>query len=133
MERKDTAQRKNKKNVHIENENRNTEKANDVHLVQWNICKKQDGSMDPYSCVVDTGCPKTVAGKKWMDLYIESQGDTTEMETGREDEKFRFGPSKAYRSEIFYEIEISIMNLKKKIKISVVDADIPLSVGLDYH
>ena len=53
--------RKNKKNAHIENKNRNTEKANNVHLVQWNICKKQDGRMDPYSCIVDTGCPKTVA------------------------------------------------------------------------
>ena len=30
---------------------------------------------DPYEGVIDSGCPKTVAGKAWIDAFIESKQD----------------------------------------------------------
>ena len=34
-----------------------------------------EGNIDinPYEGIIDSGCPKSVAGKAWMDSYIESQ------------------------------------------------------------
>ena len=68
--------------------------------------------MDQYRCVIDTGCPKTVAGKIWMDAYIKSQENKAGIRTGKENEKFKFGPSDIYKSETYYEIGIEIGNLK---------------------
>ena len=50
-----------------------------------------------------------------MDMFLESQGDNAKIRTGRENESFRFGPSKVYKSDTYYEIEVQIHNLKKKI------------------
>ena len=88
--------------------------------------------IDPYKLVVDNGCPKTVTGQPWMDAFIESKGDI-QVKLEKEREKFRFGPSQIYTSNKNYEIEVNIGRLKELIKVSVVDADIPLLLGLDYQ
>ena len=85
--------------------------------------------IDPYEGVVDSGCPKTVAGKPWIDAFIESKGIT--VQRNRENEYFRFGPSHTYKSEENYEIEVNIGDLKDIVKVSVVEANIPLLIGLD--
>ena len=87
--------------------------------------------IDPYVGIVDSGCPKTVAGKPWMDAFIESKGIS--VARNREDEYFRFGPSKTYKSEENFEIEVEIGNFKDTMKVSVVDTNIPLLIGLDYQ
>ena len=87
--------------------------------------------MDPYGCVIDTGCTKTVAGKVWMDAYMKTQ--ETGIRTGKENEKFRFGSSDTYKSETYYEIKIEANELKEKIRVSVIDANIPLLLGLEYQ
>ena len=46
-------------------------------------------SVDPFKLVVDSGCPKTVTGRPWIDSFIESRD---------ENESFKFGPSKVYKS-----------------------------------
>ena len=90
--------------------------------------------VDPYKLVVDCGCPKTVTGKPWMDAFMESKGFGV-IRREKENEYFKFGPSNSevYKSNENYEIEVSIGTFKDKIKVSVVDADIPLLLGLDYQ
>lgn len=89
--------------------------------------------IDPFKCVVDCGAPKTVAGKRWMDSYIATKDDNFIVKLKKENERFKFGPSKIYTSENSHEIEVEIGKLKTTIKVSVVNADIPLLLGLDYQ
>ena len=51
----------------------------------------------------------------------------------KENQKFRFGPSQIFTSKENYEIEVNIGGFKDTIKVSVVDADVPLLLGLDYQ
>ena len=97
------------------------------------IYNEGDSHIDPYKLVVDSGCPKTVTGRPWLDAFIESKGDNVKVRLGKENEKFRFGPSDVYTSKENYAIEVNIGNLKEMIKVSVVDANIPLLLGLDYQ
>ena len=89
--------------------------------------------IDPYKMVIDSGCPKTVCGKPWIDAYVESKGSNFFVKRSNENEWFKFGPSQKYRSSQNYEIEVIIGNFVDKIKVSVVNADIPLLLGLDYQ
>ena len=66
-----------------------------------------------------------------MDAYMETQ--ETGIRTGKENEKFRFGSSDTYKSETYYEIKIEANELKEKIRVSVIDANIPLLLGLEYQ
>ena len=72
-----------------------------------------------------------MAGRPWIDAFIESKG--TLINRSRELEYFKFGPSEVFKSEENYEIEVTIGELKDTMKISVVDTDIPLLIGLDYQ
>ena len=67
---------------------------NNVHKTQYSVYKEGEENIDPYSCIVDTGCPRTVTGRIWMEMFLESQGDNIKVRTGKENENFRFGPSK---------------------------------------
>ena len=89
--------------------------------------------INPYRAIIDSGCPKTVAGKPWLDAFIESKGDDIQVKRRKEKEYFRFGPSKVFMSSENYEIEVSIGTLKDKIKVSVVETNVPLLIGLDYQ
>ena len=66
-----------------------------------------------------------------MDSYIESQ-DTC-IKRNREVNYFRFGPSQVYKSEVNYEIDVKFGNFEEKMIVSVVEANIPLLIGLDYQ
>ena len=79
--------------------------------------KRRMKNMDPYRCIVDTGCPKAVMGRRWMDTYAESKGDKAGIRSGKENESFRFGPSDIYKSETYYEIEVEMNSLKEKISL----------------
>ena len=97
------------------------------------VFKEGNTNIDPFECIVDPGCPKTVAGKKWMDSFAETKGEGTVIKRKHEDENFKFGPSKVYNSKESHEIEVQVGKLKTKINVSVVQADIPLLLGLDYQ
>ena len=90
-------------------------------------------AINPYIAINDSGCPKTVAGKPWLDAFIESKGDNIQVKRRKEREYFRFGPSKVFTSSENYEIEVSIGTLKDTIKVSVVETNVPLLIGLDYQ
>ena len=58
-----------------------------------NIFVYQEGNadVDPYHAVVDTGCPKTVCGRTFMDAFIASKGKNFQVERKYEDQNFKFG------------------------------------------
>ena len=66
-----------------------------------------------------------------MDAHAESIPEGSVIKREKENERFKFGPSQVYRSTHNYEIDVCVGNLNDKIKVSVVDADIPLLLGLD--
>ena len=88
--------------------------------------------VDPYSAVVDTACPKTVSGIKFIDSYAQSKGNII-LKRKYEDKNFKFGDSKVFTSKVSYEIEVEIGSLEEIINVSTVDADIPLLLGTDYQ
>ena len=40
--------------------------------------------MDPYKCVVDKGCPKTVAERIWLDAYVELKESDIKIKVEKE-------------------------------------------------
>ena len=68
-----------------------------MHITEYDAYKGRDENTDPYRCIVDTGCPKTVTGRMWMNAYAESKGENVKIRTGKENESFRFGLSDIYK------------------------------------
>ena len=52
---------------------------NIVHTTEYNIYKEREENMVPYKCVVNTGCPKTVTGRLWMDAFTESKENNVKI------------------------------------------------------
>ena len=95
------------------------------------IYKEGNNDIDPTAAIVDTGCHKTVAGKPWLDSYIQSNNQNdNRLKFRRERNKFRFGNGPIYTSERSWKIEVNIGNLKTSIWVAFVDADIPLLLGI---
>ena len=88
--------------------------------------------IDPSKGIVDTGAPRTVAGRIWMEAFAESsQG--LDIRRVKEDETYRFGNGPLYRSKEYYVINVDIGELETELKVSVVEADVPLLLGLDFQ
>ena len=51
----------------------------------------------------------------------------------KECQKFKFGPSETFISDTSYKIKVQIGALTEFIWVSVVDADIPFLLGVDYQ
>ena len=78
--------------------------------------------------IVDSGCPRTVAGKLWLSVYKDSLKEMRGIENlkyNSEKESFRFGPSKVYESRENVEIPIKVGSKKRKINVSIVQANVP--------
>ena len=87
--------------------------------------------------ILDSGCPKTVGGKHWLRVYIQSLNQIEKFknfnpEEVSEKEKFKFGPSQIYESNQAVIIPINIGGEYRKLKMSVVDANIPCLIGRDH-
>ena len=81
----------------IEIETRDIKNEVEFKIVEI-VYKEGYDENDPFQCIVDTGCPKTVAGKRWMNSYVESKGENVFVRRRKENEKFKFGPSNIYQS-----------------------------------
>ena len=93
-----------------------------------------NSDLDPSICIIDTSCPSSVCGRKVFDAIVESRGDDGKLISRRkENKKFQFGPSEVYTSNMNYDIEVEIGKLKDKVRLSVVEADIPFLLGVDYQ
>jgi len=88
-------------------------------------------------CVVDSGCPKSVAGKLWVNLYKQSVMNMEEFKDFNfkeyeEKEDFKFGPSQVYTSYKAITLPVKIGIRTTSIVVSQVNANIPLLLGRDY-
>ena len=93
-----------------------------------------NNDINPFFGILDTACPKTVAGRVWLDSYVESLGmGHAPIKQRVENEKFKFGPSETYTSNMSYQIHVEMGNLKENIFVSIVEANIPLLIGIDYQ
>ena len=81
--------------------------------------------------VIDTGCPKTVCGKQWFDVYMESLSskDRNHIRCKRSSNRFRFGDGKTYKSQKRVTIPIFIKDQKHYLNVDVVDVCIPLLIS----
>ena len=88
--------------------------------------------------VMDTGCPKSLVGRDWLMKYMEKNGlDKKNLQRKQCDQKFRFGPSKIYKSNEIVSLPISVKEKEKEnefvrvfMDVFVVDADnVPLLCG----
>ena len=83
--------------------------------------------------VIDTGCPKTVCGTQWLDVYLESLSskDRNHIRCKRSSNRFRFGDGKTYKSQKRVTIPIFIKDQKHYLNVDVVDICIPLLISRD--
>ena len=81
--------------------------------------------------IIDTGCPKTVCGAEWFNVYLESLSskDRAHIRHKRSSNKFRFGDGKIYRSKNRYTLPIFIGGEKQFLRVDVIDLCIPLLIS----
>ena len=87
--------------------------------------------------VLDSGCPKTVGGKFWLDMYVQSLRQTRDFQNFYLDEeeqleRFRFGPSQVFTSTRAVFLPLKVGNEVKKVRMLVVDANVPCLIGRDH-
>ena len=69
-----------------------------------------------------------------MDSYIKSRKpEDLRLNFRQEELKFRFGNGPIYKSRTSWAIEVNIGKLRTVIYVAVVEADVPLLLGLDYQ
>ena len=71
-------------------------KTNVVHTTEYDIHKEGEENVDPYKCIINTGCSKTVTGRVWMDAFTKE--NNVKMEIRKEKESLKFGSSGIHRS-----------------------------------
>ena len=115
---------------------RNDRRFEDVNLVYKEDPKVHDDVLKDIhdnldKAVVDCGTTKTVAGKYWMDNFLEiAEKDLKEnIKYRKENRFFRFGNSVRYPSRQEVSIPFKMGSLESVLHVSVVDANIPLLLG----
>ena len=100
----------------------------------FNVMVYQEESIDVdfYHAVVDTRCLKTVCSRSFMEAFIAFKGNDFKVERRYDDENFKFEGGKVYNSSMSHSMEVRIEELKTTLETSVVDANIPLLLGMDY-
>ena len=88
-------------------------------------------------CVVDSGCPVSVAGALWASVFQQGLASTQEFrgwdfKEKPEKEKFRFGPSQVYTSEKSIRIPVKLGDRVEPARIFVVNTNIPLLLGRNH-
>lgn len=80
------------------------------------------------SAVLDSGCSSTVAGKKWINCYIDSLSEPDKMKITHSpgSKNFKFGGGETKQSIEEVEITGHMAGVPVMIKTDVVDSEIPL-------
>ena len=78
--------------------------------------------------IIDTGCPKTVCGQDWFDVYIDtlSRKDRDSLKTKTSNDRFRFGNGVFYPSQYHAIIPIYVGQSRYELGVDVVNCSIPL-------
>ena len=81
--------------------------------------------------ILYSGCSTTVSGKVWIQEFINKYGKDVVKKREQDEELFMFGSSKVYKSEEKIALKIIISSLVCTIRVSVIDASIPLLIVND--
>ena len=78
--------------------------------------------------VLDSGCSSTVAGKLWMDCYLESlpKDDISKVIKEKSSKTFKFGGGEVKTSTETITFPCTLAGTRCQIKSDIVDSDIPL-------
>ena len=78
--------------------------------------------------IIDTGCPRTVCGKDWLKVYVDtlSAKDRSSISTESSSHKFRFGNGMMYKSEKYIVVPIYIDGNRYELGVEVISCTIPL-------
>ena len=80
--------------------------------------------------ILDCGCPSNVVGEPWLNLYKHTRPNEQFSESTN-NEKFKFGPSNIFTSNVKVKIPITLGTLETYIEASVVKCNIPLLISRD--
>ena len=78
--------------------------------------------------VMDSGCPEPVVGKAWLKTFENSTGQTYPVIEKKE--TFQFGDT-ICEAEYYKEIPVELGRMKKKMKVAVVETNIPFLLSLE--
>ena len=78
--------------------------------------------------VVDTGCPRTVAGSKWLQIHMNtlSRKDKMTVKNRQSMNSFRFGDGTLYPSKFHCTVPVYIDNCRYNLGVDIVECNIPL-------
>ena len=81
--------------------------------------------------VLDTACPKNVAGKAWLDCFLESLDEDEKCAVKKEasDARFKFGSGKVFSSLFRISVPVCVADCQVELTFDVVESDIPLLLG----
>ena len=127
---------KDRSNSKNRNDRRNSYQYEEVNMIYRDSLESVDKTMKDMhdnldKAIVDCGTTKTVAGKYWMDKFLEiaEEGFKDKITKSKEKRFFRFGNSVRYPSKQEVSIPFKLGQLESVIHVSVVDANIPLLLG----
>ena len=87
---------------------------------------------NPFILVIDTGATKTAAGTIWYEKFLESLDSLYKkrLQESRDNRSFRFGNNMKFPSIKEVTIPLELGSMDTKLHVSIVDAHIPLLLGL---
>ena len=82
--------------------------------------------------ILDTAATKSVVGRPWMDEFYENSSDETKkaIRLRKDERNFRFGDKTLFPSREEVSVPLEMGKLKENIDVSIVEADIPLLIGI---
>ena len=87
---------------------------------------------DTDTAILDTGCARSVSGKRWIEAHIGSlsQGDRLDIKRKKGRAFLSFGNGRTYKSEELIIVPVYFGNHKAIMAVDVVDVKIPLLISL---
>ena len=77
------------------------------------LYEEGNNDIDPCVGIIDTGAPKTVAGRPWLQSYLSSTGQKLDsLKIILQINRFRFGNGPVYESRIKHRIKVDIGKIK---------------------
>ena len=75
---------------------------------------------------LDSGCPKTVCGEVWLEVYMDSLKEKPNVTQSDSNEIFKFGNGRSIKSNRKVEIPVIIEGIPVLLTTDVISFDIPL-------
>ena len=83
--------------------------------------------------IIDCGCPDNIMGRSWYNIFKDSlilnKNGTDSIQTRKDLQQFKFGPSNIFTSTEKVIIPITLGKLETEIEVSIVNCEIPLLIS----